>query len=101
MAKALSIAESLRKSVILLLLVLLLALAFQVKAVTIDSNIQFIVGNETYTVNQTNDTSDNTVVSSSYNFLVVPNWDINIDGVVNIFDLVVVSNHYGETWWEV
>jgi len=100
-AKALSIAESLRKSVILLLLVLLLALAFQVKAVTIDSNIQFIVGNETYTVNQTNDTSDNTVVSSSYNFSMVPNWDINIDGVVNIFDLVVVSNHYGETWWEV
>jgi len=42
------------------------------------------------------DTSDNTAVSSSYNFSMPPNWDTNNDGVVNIFDLVLVSNHYGE-----
>jgi len=26
-----------------------------------------------------------------------PNWDLNNDGDCNIFDLVVVSNHYNET----
>jgi hypothetical protein len=25
-----------------------------------------------------------------------PNWDINNDGVINIFDLVSISNHYDE-----
>ncbi len=26
-----------------------------------------------------------------------PNWDLNNDGDCNIFDLVLVSNHYNET----
>ena len=53
-------------------------------------------GNYSYYI-WADDASDNTIASSSYNFSMVPNWDINNDGVVNIFDLVVVSNHYDET----
>ena len=53
-------------------------------------------GNYSYHI-WADDTSNNTVVSSSYNFSMVPNWDINNDGVINIFDLVLVSNHYDET----
>ena len=52
-------------------------------------------GNYSYYI-RADDPSDNTVVSSSYGFSMVPNWDINNDGVINIYDLVVVSNHYGE-----
>jgi len=43
------------------------------------------------------DTSNNTVSTGSYNFSMPPNWDVNNDGVINIVDLVLVSNHYDET----
>jgi hypothetical protein len=53
-------------------------------------------GNYSYTVSAT-DTSDNDVVSSVHVFSLPPNWDINSDGVCTILDLVLISNHYGET----
>ena len=88
-----SIVESLKKSFILLLLVLLLALAFQVKSVTIDPNIQFIVGNETYTVNQTMDFNSITIASSyilfnSTGFYVTSGDDITISLVYLSDDIV-------------
>ena len=88
-----SIVESLKKSFILLLLALLLALAFQVKAVTINPNIQFIVGNETYTVNQTMDFNSLTIASSyilfnSTGFYVTLGDDITISLVYLSEDIV-------------
>jgi hypothetical protein len=53
-------------------------------------------GNYSYRI-QATDTSNNVAFSSSYTFSLSPNWDINNDGVVKILDLVLVSNHYGET----
>jgi hypothetical protein len=53
-------------------------------------------GNYTYCI-ISDDTSDNTAVSSFYDFSLPPNWDTNNDGFINIFDLVAVSNHYDET----
>ena len=52
-------------------------------------------GNYSYYI-WTNDTSDNTVISSVYDFSLPPNWDTNKDGVVNVIDHVLASNHYGE-----
>jgi Dockerin type I domain/Protein of unknown function (DUF1565) len=46
---------------------------------------------------QVTDTNENIVLSSSYTFSLLPDWDINNDGIVTISDLVLVSNHYGET----
>lgn len=53
-------------------------------------------GNYSYFI-WANDTSDNTAVSGVYDLSLPPNWDINNDGVVNVFDHVLVSNHYSET----
>ena len=53
-------------------------------------------GNYSYYI-WTNDTSNNTAASSVYDFSLPPNWDTNDDGVVNVFDHVLASNHYGET----
>ena len=53
-------------------------------------------GNYSYYI-WANDTTDNFVVSSSYDLSLPPNWDINNDGVVNVFDHVLTSNRYGET----
>jgi hypothetical protein len=53
-------------------------------------------GNYSYRIRAT-DTSNNVAFSSNYTFSLSPNWDINYDGVVTILDLVLVSNHYGET----
>jgi len=52
--------KNLKKSVILLLLIL----AFNVKAVTIDPDILFLAENETYNVNQTMDFNSVTIASS-------------------------------------
>jgi hypothetical protein len=53
------------------------------------------VGNYTYHISA-NDTSDNTAISGYYNFSMAPNWDINKNGVINILDIVTVSNLFGE-----
>jgi len=53
-------------------------------------------GNYSYYI-QAIDTSNNVALSSSYTFLLLPNWDINYDGVVTILDLVLVSNQYDKT----
>lgn len=52
-------------------------------------------GNYSYHI-WADDASNNTVVSSVYNFSMSPNWDIDNNGVINIFDFVLVSNHYDE-----
>jgi hypothetical protein len=46
---------------------------------------------------QVTDTSDNVILSSSHTFSLLPDWDINNDGIVTISDLLLISNHYGET----
>ena len=43
------------------------------------------------------DVSNNVGTSSSYDFSMPPNWDINKDGQVNMLDLTLISNHYDET----
>jgi len=53
-------------------------------------------GNYTYFILAT-DTSENLASSSLFDFSLPPNWDINNDGVINVFDQVLVSNHYGES----
>ena len=53
-------------------------------------------GNYSYAI-WANDTSNNYVISSSYTISMPPNWDVNNDGDCNVYDLVLVSNHYNET----
>ncbi len=53
-------------------------------------------GNYSYTI-WTKDTSNNTNTSSAILFSMAPNWDINLDGDCLIFDLVLISNKYGQT----
>jgi len=43
------------------------------------------------------DTYRNACTSSRYEFTMPPNWDINIDGECNQLDMILISNHYGET----
>ena len=43
------------------------------------------------------DTQDNINVSSTQIFSMPPNWDIDINGVCKVYDLTLLSNHYGET----
>lgn len=54
------------------------------------------VGNYTYSI-WTKDTSNNTNTSSNVLFSMSPNWDVNNDGHITILDLVLVSNHYGQS----
>ncbi len=53
-------------------------------------------GNYSYLI-WADDTSDNQKTSSNYAFSMPPNWDINNDGECNVFDQVLISNHYSET----
>jgi hypothetical protein len=53
------------------------------------------VGNYSYSI-WVNDSSSNANTSSTVLFSMTPNWDMNSDGECTIFDLVLVSNHYGE-----
>ena len=53
------------------------------------------VGNYSYSI-WVNDSSNNANTSSTVLFSMIPNWDMNSDGECTIFDLVLVSNHYGE-----
>jgi len=48
------------------------------------------------------DVANNMDVTSTFDFSMPPNWDINKDGVANVFDLVLVSNllnEIGNTGW--
>ncbi len=53
-------------------------------------------GNYTYFI-WSNDTSGNANVSSVNSYSLPPNWDINKDGNVTVFDFTLISNHYEET----
>ena len=53
-------------------------------------------GNYSYFI-WANDSSDNQNSSSSYDFSMPPNWDVDMNGECKVFDLTLVSNHYGET----
>ena len=53
-------------------------------------------GNYTYTI-WAKDAADNSNTSNSIVFSMPPNWDINLDGDCLIFDLVLISNRYGQT----
>jgi len=44
-----------------------------------------------------NDTSGNTDISSSHDFSMPPNWDVNNDGSCTVLDLALISNHYNES----
>ena len=53
-------------------------------------------GNYSYFI-WVNDSSENSNSSMSYTFSMPPNWDIDKNGECKVFDLILVSNHYGET----
>jgi uncharacterized repeat protein (TIGR02543 family) len=53
-------------------------------------------GNYSYSI-WAKDTSNNMNTSSNVAFSMPPNWDLNSDGYCMIFDLVLVSNHYGQS----
>jgi len=53
-------------------------------------------GNYSYTI-QATDTNTNANTSDVSVFSMPPNWDINNDGTVGILDLVLISNHYGQS----
>lgn len=44
-----------------------------------------------------NDTNGNQSTSTIYDFSMPPNWDINKDRQCTVLDLILISNHYGET----
>jgi uncharacterized repeat protein (TIGR02543 family) len=52
-------------------------------------------GNYTYSI-WAKDTSNNANTSSNVVFSMPANWDLNSDGHCTIFDLVLISNHYGQ-----
>ena len=54
------------------------------------------VGNYSYYI-WADDSEDNTDASSTYDFSMPPNFDIDINGVINIVDLLQVSNLYDQT----
>ena len=53
-------------------------------------------GNFSYFV-WANDTNGSTDISSSYDFSMPSNWDIDMDGECKVFDLTLTSNHYNES----
>lgn len=53
-------------------------------------------GNYTYVI-WSNDTSNNGNTSSTFTYSLPPNWDINNDGNVTVFDFTLISNHFEET----
>ena len=53
-------------------------------------------GNYTYFIWST-DNDSNFATSTSYNFSLPPNYDINMDGIQSVLDLVMVSNVFGDT----
>ncbi|VVB59255.1 Uncharacterised protein [uncultured archaeon] len=55
-----------------------------------------IHGNYSYRI-QATDSSNNIALSSTFMFSLAPNWDVNLDGNCLIYDLILISNHYGGT----
>jgi hypothetical protein len=53
-------------------------------------------GNYNYSI-YAKDINNNANTSNTVVFSMPPNWDINSDGECTILDLVLVSNHYGQT----
>jgi hypothetical protein len=53
-------------------------------------------GNYSYSIRAT-DTSNNANTSSNVLFSMPTNWDVNSDGYCTILDLVLISNHYGQS----
>jgi len=53
-------------------------------------------GNYTYSI-RASDGNSNSITSSTVAFSMPPNWDVNNDGRCSIMDLVLVSNHYGQS----
>jgi hypothetical protein len=53
-------------------------------------------GNYSYVI-WSNDTSGNDNVSSVFSYSLPPNWDVNNDGNVTVFDFTLISNQFGET----
>ena len=53
-------------------------------------------GNYSYNI-WGNDTTNNIAVSEISLFSMPPNWDINKDGNCSVFDLILISNVYGDT----
>ncbi len=43
------------------------------------------------------DIHGNTVLSETNSFVIPPNWDVTCDGLINIMDLIRISNHYGQS----
>lgn len=54
------------------------------------------VGNYSYSI-QARDSSNNVATTSTVVFSMPPNWDVNLDGIVTIMDLVLLSNRYGQS----
>jgi len=44
-----------------------------------------------------NDINGNSSTSTVYDFSMPPNWDIDMNGVCNVLDLILISNHNDET----
>jgi hypothetical protein len=70
---------------------------------TASSNNRFYVnttfsdyGNYSYYV-WANDTNNNQNSSIIIFYTMPPNWDINMDGHVTVFDLILISNHFNES----
>jgi len=53
-------------------------------------------GNYSYYI-WADDTNNNQNISTVYLFSMPPNWDINIDGNITVFDFILISNHFNET----
>jgi len=43
-----------------------------------------------------NDSNGNPSTSTSYDFSMAPNWDIDMNGVCNVLDIALISNNYNE-----
>jgi len=56
----------------------------------------YVTGNYSYYIWAV-DASNNANSSSSVAFSMPANWDVNIDGYCTILDLVLISNHYGQS----
>jgi hypothetical protein len=54
------------------------------------------VGNYSYSI-RAQDTNGNPATSSTVLFSLPPNWDVNSDGSITVMDLVLISNHYGQS----
>jgi hypothetical protein len=54
------------------------------------------VGDHSYYI-WANDVNGNASISSTYDFSMPPNWDVDMNRVCNVLDFILVSNHYNET----